>query len=448
MTQLARLTTKQYRGAFIIVTSLFFMWGFITVLVDGLIPRLRDVFELTYFQAGLVQFAFFTAYALVSIPSGMLIARIGYKKGVVVGLLTMGVGCLLFFPAAELRIFGVFLMALFVLASGITALQVAANPYVASLGPAAGAPSRLNLSQAFNSLGTTIAPLVAAAFILGAEVLTPAQIEAMAEAEQAAYYAQEASAVQGPFIVLAVVLFLLALVFTLSRLPRILEGDDDRHGSYRRALKLPHLVLGAVAIFVYVGAEVAIGSYLVIYFLNLDIEMLVAGSPLLHGMASTLSGASPAELNPARLAGTFVFFYWGGAMVGRFIGSFILRFVPAGRLLAIYACVAIALLAVTMSTGGSIALASVLAVGLFNSIMFPTIFTLGIADTGENTAQASGILCTAIVGGAFIPPLYGLIADQTSLQVAFLLPIACYLYIVFYGLRGSRIGVSRTLGVA
>lgn len=447
MTQAAKLTTAQYRGAFIIVTSLFFMWGFITVLVDGLIPRLREVFELTYFQAGLVQFAFFTAYAVVSIPSGMLIARIGYKRGVVAGLLIMGIGCMLFFPAAELRVFGIFLLALFVLASGITALQVAANPYVAALGPPAGAPSRLNLSQAFNSLGTTIAPLVAAAFILGAEVMSPAEIAAMDEAMQEAYFAAEASAVQGPFIALAVVLLLLAGLFALVRLPKILETEGESHGSYRRALKYPHLVLGAGAIFVYVGAEVAIASFLVNYFLTLDIEALVAGSPLMHGLAATLSGADPATLNPARLAGTFVFFYWGGAMVGRFIGAYLLRFFPAGRLLAIYACIAIALLAVTILATGTVSMWSVLSIGLFNSIMFPTIFTLAIADTGENTAQASGILCTAIVGGAIIPPLYGALADSIGLQLAFVLPALCYLYIVFYGLKGSTIGVRQRVGV-
>ena len=433
-------TASSYRPAFIVVTSLFFMWGFITVLVDALIPRLRAVFELSYFEAGLVQFAFFTAYAVVSIPGGLLIARIGYKKGVVVGLITMGAGCLLFYPAAELRIFGIFLMALFILAAGITTLQVAANPYVAALGPSRTASSRLNLAQAFNSLGTTIAPLVSAAFILSASVMSAAQIAALPEAERTAYYAAEASAVQGPFLVLAGVLLALAVVFALFNLPKILETDEHAHGSYRQAIRRPHLLLGALGIFVYVGAEVAIGSYLVNYFLALDIEALVQGRPVMRWLAETFAGADLSALNPERLAGTFVFFYWGGAMVGRFIGAGLLQTIRPGRLLAVYGCVAVGLLALTMASSGLAAMWTVLAIGLFNSIMFPTIFTLAIDGLGEHTAQGSGILCTAIVGGAVIPPLYGALADQVGLQAAFVLPILCYLYIVFYGAKGSAVG--------
>jgi FHS family L-fucose permease-like MFS transporter len=438
MPQPARLTSTSYRGAFVVVTSLFFIWGFITVLVDALIPRLRAVFELSYFEAGLVQFAFFTAYLVVSIPSGFLIARIGYKRGVVVGLLTMGAGCLLFYPAAGLRMFGIFLAAMFVLAGGITVLQVAANPYVAALGPPKTASSRLNLSQAFNSLGTTLAPLVSAAFILGAAVSSSAEIAAMSGEARAAYYAGEAAAVQGPFLMLAAVLAVLAAAFALFDLPKILETDEHRHGSYRGALRYRHLVLGAIGIFVYVGAEVAIGSYLVNYFLSLDVKALVAQYPFLQSLVLVLAGGDAATLNPARLAGTFVFFYWGGAMVGRFVGAYLLRFIAPGRLLAVYGGVAIALLAVSMASSGVAAMGAVLAVGLFNSIMFPTIFTLAIDGTGEHTAQASGILCTAIVGGAVIPPLYGALADQIGLQAAFVLPMVCYFYIAFYGTTRAR----------
>jgi MFS transporter, FHS family, L-fucose permease len=433
------LTTPRSRGPFIVVTSLFFLWGFITVFVDALIPRLRAVFELSYFEAGLIQFSFFTAYLVMSIPSGSLLARIGYKNGVVAGLLTMAAGCLLFFPAAELRVFGVFLAAMFVLASGITMLQVAANPYVAALGPAHGASSRLNLAQAFNSLGTTLAPLLAAVFILGAVVSNSEQIAAMADPERELYYAGEAAAVQGPFLVLAVALGALAFLFSRFRLPKLLETDEHGRGSYRATMRHRHLMLGALAIFVYVGAEVAIGSYLVNYFLGLDIQTLVGGSAAMGVMAGVLSGSDPTTLNPERLAGTFVFFFWGGAMVGRFLGAYLLRFIAPGRLLAAYACFAVLLLATSIFTSGATAMWTVLAVGLFNSIMFPTIFTLALAGTREHTAQASGILCTAIVGGAVIPPLYGALADQVGLQTAFLLPIACYLYIVFYGVWGSHI---------
>lgn len=425
-------------SAFAIVTTLFFMWGFITVMVDALIPRLRDVFELSYFAAGLVQFSFFTAYFVMSIPGGWVISRIGYKKGVIVGLLTMGAGCLLFYPAASLRVFPVFLLALFVLASGITILQVAANPYVAALGPEKTASSRLNLSQAFNSLGTTIAPLISAAFILGNTVASSEEVSAMTEAGREAYYAAEASAVQGPFLVLSGVLIVLAGIFAAFDLPRILESDHHRSGSYRSALKQKHLLFGALGIFLYVGAEVTIGSYLVNYFLNLDVSSLVTESQSMSWLAETLSATGINEMNPARLAGTFVVFYWGGAMVGRFLGSALqLRFRPS-RILSVYAAVNIILLLTTISSSGYSAFWAILAIGLFNSVMFPTIFTLSIEGLGQNTAQGSGVLCTAIVGGAIIPPLYGYIADMSSLQIAFLLPALCYVYICWYGLAGYQ----------
>lgn len=425
--------SSRFRSAFIIVTVLFFLWGFITVLVDALIPRLRDIFELTYFQAGLVQFAFFTAYAIISIPSGFLIARIGYQKGAVVGLAVMALACMLFYPAAAFRIFELFLLALFVLAGGITVLQVAANPYVAALGAPETAASRLNLSQAFNSLGTTLAPLVSAAFILGNTVMSREELSALTTDAQAAYYESEAAAVQGPFIALALVLLVVAITFAIVKLPKILETDHHRSGSYARAIKHMPLMLGAVGIFVYVGAEVTIGSYLVNYFLDLDIRNIVAGSALMTSAVNLLAGSDPTELNVERLAGTFVFFYWGGAMVGRFIGSWLQLYIKPAKLLAYYAIVNIVLLVITMNSSGGGAVWSILAIGLFNSIMFPTIFTLAIDGLGENTAQGSGILCTAIVGGALIPPLYGAVADSWGLQLAFLVPAVCYAYISWYG---------------
>lgn len=431
---------KTNTSAFIIVTTLFFMWGFITVLVDALIPRLRDVFELSYFEAGLVQFSFFMAYFLVSIPSGSLIARIGYKKGVIVGLITMGAGCLIFFPAASLRLFPIFLLALFVLASGITILQVAANPYVAALGPSKTAASRLNLSQAFNSLGTTIAPLVSAAFILGSSVASKAEVDAMSSIQQEAYFATEASSVQGPFLVLAVVLIILAGIFAVFKLPKILEGDEDKGGSYFNAIKTKHLMFGALGIFVYVGAEVTIGSYLVNYFLSLDVKTLILDNGVMRFIAEFLSGSDLQELNVARLAGTFVFFYWFGAMIGRFIGSALQLKIKPSKLLTVYALINVFLLTITILSTSYFAFWTVLSIGLFNSIMFPTIFTLSIDGLENNTAQGSGILCTAIVGGAIIPPLYGFFADAFSLQIAFIIPILCYLYIAWYGryLSGSK----------
>lgn len=429
---------SRYRTPFVVVTSLFFLWGFITVMVDALVPRLKAVFELTFFEAALVQFAFFTAYLLISIPSGALISRIGYKRGVVVGLLAMGAGCVLFVPAAGMRVYPLFLLAMFVLAGGITVLQVAANPYVAALGPARTASSRLNLAQAFNSLGTTLAPLVGAAFILGNTVLSSGEIAAMAPEAKAAYFAAEAGTVQTPFIVLAAVLAVLAVGFALFKLPKILETDDHAAGSYRGALASRALVWGAVGIFVYVGAEVAIGSYLVNYFLELDVRALVAEHPWLAGIAGFLSGGDYEAFNVERLAGTFVALYWGGAMVGRFLGSALLQFVSPGKLLAVFSGGAIALIALSVASGGALAMVAILLVGLCNSIQFATIFTLGIDGLGENTAQGSGILCTAIVGGAVIPPLYGALADAVGVQPAFILLTLCYGYIAAYGLSRAR----------
>ncbi len=428
---------KTNYSAFAIITTLFFIWGFITVLVDALIPRLKEVFELSYFEAGLVQFAFFTAYAVFSIPGGKIISKIGYKKGVVVGLLTMGLGCFLFYPAADFRVFGVFLMAMFVLAGGITILQVAANPYVAALGPEKSASSRLNLSQAFNSLGTTLAPLVSATFILSSSVLSSKEVSELSTIEQEAYYAAEASAVQGPFLVLAGVIILLAIVFAIVKLPTILEDDEDKSGSYAVALKTKHLMLGAIGIFVYVGAEVTIGSYMVNYFLSLDIVDVVRQSGFMPGLAELLAGSGIDEVTPAQLAGAFVALYWGGAMVGRFIGAGLQLRIKPSKLLSIYGLINVVLLLITMNSSGLTAIWTILCIGLFNSIMFPTIFTLAIKKLGKHTAQGSGILCTAIVGGAFIPPLFGFFADTWTLQIAFIVPIACYLYISWYGRSGS-----------
>jgi FHS family L-fucose permease-like MFS transporter len=422
-----------YTRSFAVVTSLFFMWGFITVLVDSLIPRLREIFELTYFQAGLVQFAFFMAYGLMSIPAGFIHARIGFKKGLLLGLATMGFGCLLFWPAAQLRIFELFMCGYFVLAGGMTIVQVAANPYVSALGEPQNASSRLNLSQAFNSLGTTLAPMIGAMFILSDNILRRAEIDALSQADKLSYYAAEASAVQGPFVFLAVALLLLALFMALVSLPKVL--DTEHAGSYFEALKHKRLWLGAIGIFVYVGAEVAIGSYLVNYFLSMDMTDAVKNSGFLSKIASSILNADLNSVDAKAVVGSFVMFYWGGAMVGRFIGAVLTRFLKPGLVLAAFAVGAVIMLGVSMSTEGIVAMVSILSVGLFNSIMFPTIFTLGIEDLGMLKPQGSGILCTAIVGGAIIPPLYGHFADLTGFKLAMLLLVACYGYILFYGVR-------------
>jgi FHS family L-fucose permease-like MFS transporter len=392
-----------FRIPLAVVTMLFFMWGFLTCLNDILIPHLKGVFDLNYTQIMLIQFTFFGAYFLMSLPSGSIIAKVGYQKGIVVGLLTSAVGALLFYPAASLISYPLFLTALFVLASGITLLQVAANPYVAVLGKPETASSRLNLTQAFNSLGTTVAPAFGGMLILGvAEGLTPQQ---------------EAEMVQLPYVGLAVALALLAIVIWRSKLP-VIASVEDHHakaGKLTDALKYRHLVLGAAAIFVYVGAEVSIGSFLVNFL----------GQPEIAGL-------------PETVAAGFVSYYWGGAMIGRFVGSALLQRVNPGKLLGIFALIASGLVFTTVFTTGSTVMWTILSVGLFNSIMFPTIFTLGIDGLGKLTSQGSSILIMAIVGGAIIPLGQGALADIFGIQTAFILPAICYLYIVFYGFIGSR----------
>jgi MFS transporter, FHS family, L-fucose permease len=393
----------------VVLTSLFFMWGLITSLNDILIPHLKGIFTLSYVQVMLVQLCFFGAYLVMSFPAGYLVRRLGYRHGIIVGLTTAGLGCLLFYPAAGLASYGFFLGALFVLASGITLLQVAANPYVAVLGPAHTASSRLNLTQAFNSLGTTIGPFVGSMLILTAPGVAGGAgiVEAGAAAR----------AVQMPYLGLAAALLLIALAFSQFRLP----DPGETHASEGAAADLPsvwsygHLALGAVAIFTYVGAEVSIGSFLVNFM----------SRPEIGGLSESV-------------AGKYLSLYWGGAMVGRFIGAGVLRRVHPGVVLACNGCIVLLLLSVAMTTGGAVAMWSVIAIGLFNSIMFPTIFALAIDGLGPRTGEGSGVLCMAIVGGAILPVLQGFAADHVGILRSFAVPLVCYLYIVYYGLDGHR----------
>jgi len=409
-----------------------------------LIPRLKDVFELTYLQAGLVQFAWFTAYGLISIPGGKLIKRIGYQNGILAGLSLAAMGCLIFYPAASTRLFPLFLLALFVVAAGITVLQVAANPYISVLGPEEGASSRLNLAQAFNSLGTTIAPIVSAGYLLGDTVKSGEQQMSLTAEALEMYRAAEAGAVQGPFVILAASFLLLALVIRKVSLPRILEGGEEG-GTLSELIANRRLMAGAVAIFVYVGAEVALGSYMVNYGLSLNVHEMMQSHPILErmaGLAASIKGQSVLDLDPKGKLGVLLTFYWGGAMIGRFIGAGLMqRFKPA-LLLGVFATLALALVVASSSSSGLLALLMLLGVGLFNSIMFPTIFTLGIAELEDLKPQGSGILCSAIVGGAFIPPAFGAIVDASGFGLALLLPALCYAYIAGFGFRVSRMSLA------
>ena len=415
---------------------LFFLWGFITVLVDSLIPRLRDVFELSYFQAGLVQFAFFAAYFVLSIPAGFILSKIGYKRGIIWGLITMAVGCLLFYPAASYRTFGIFLLGYFTLAGGITILQVAANPYVALLGSEDGASSRLNLSQAFNSLGTAIAPVIGAMFLLSDSIKTSEELTNLDEMSRDAYYISEASSVQVPFLLLAGFIGLLVLFFLFIKLPKLMD-DSPRRG-YRKVLKNKMVLMGSFGIFVYVGAEVAIGSYLVNYFLDMNLPSIILENNFMKNIAKRILNSDLVTMDKKAIVGAFVVFYWSGAMVGRFIGAYLTKIFNPSRVLSIFAVLAISMIMISMNTVGLVSMWSILAVGLFNSIMFPTIFTLTIDGLGDLKPQASGLLCTAIVGGALIPPLYGFFTDNVGFKYALILLIICYGYIVFFGIVKLR----------
>lgn len=402
----------------IIITILFFMWGLLTSLNDVLIPHLKSVYTLSYTQAMLVQFCFFGAYFVISLPAGALIKKLGYQNGAVAGLLIAASGCALFYPAATSG-YAVFLIALFILASGITILQVAANPYVTVLGPAKTASSRLTLTQAFNSLGTTIAPWLGGILILSGAVLSADQLALLSPAELTDYRAKEAAAVQGPYLALAAALVGLALFFAFAKLPKIQHADEpgispDLSTTKESVLSHKHLVLGAIGIFLYVGAEVAIGSFLINFFGEAHI--------------ANLKEADAAHL---------VSYYWGGAMVGRFIGFAVMRYISPGKTLAFNCLCSVLLILVATFTEGNLAMWAIIAVGLFNSIMFPTIFSMALHNLGKFTGQGSGILCMAIVGGALVPLLQGALADTIGLQLSFLLPAACYLYILYFGLKFS-----------
>jgi FHS family L-fucose permease-like MFS transporter len=414
----ADVSRPNYGPAMAVLSTAFFMWGFVTVLNDILVPHLKGVFDLNYTQTMLIQFAFFSAYFLMSGPSAKVVALIGYKRSMVAGLLVMATGALLFIPAASVLSYGAFLGGLLVLASGITLVQVAANPYVAAMGSPETASSRLTLAQALNSLGTTVGPAIGGFLILRAATHTPAELRAMAPDQLQAWRLAEAASVKMPYVGIA--LLLAAVAFAIARFhfpPLEIEPHHEDLSGLGSVWRYRNLAFGAGAIFVYVGAEVSIGSFLVSYFIQPDIAGLTAP-----------------------VAARYVSFYWGGAMVGRFLGVGLLRRFRPGPAVGSAAIVAALLVVTSILTSGWTAAIAILAVGLFNSIMFPTIFTLGIAELGKLTSRGSGVMIAAVVGGALIPLAEGALADRIGLQLAFILPVVCYLYIVFYGFVGSRPG--------
>ena len=408
---------KTNRPALALVTSLFFMWGFLTVMNDILIPHFKAIFRLNYAQAMFVQFTFFIAYFVLSLPSGRIVERIGYQKSMVLGLLTMGVGAWLFIPAAAGPSYLIFLLALFVLASGMTVLQVAANPYVVALGPPKGAASRLNLAQAVNSVGTAIAPWLGGLLIFGAAGKGLQEVYKMGPEEFAAYRVIAAATVKLPYLVFGLGLFALAVIIGRFRLPVLdqIEPGGQNVGAYDNVWQARHLWLGAAGIFLYCGAEVAIGSFLV----NFLADPQIAGIP-------------------ETSASKYVSLYWTGAMIGRFFGAALLEKVKAGPLLGVYGLIASALVWMCVLTTGSVSMWAVISVGLLNSIMFPNIFALAIDGLGRLTSYGSGILIMAILGAAVVPLVQGAIADRIGVHHAFFVPALCYLYVVYYGFWGSQ----------
>ncbi len=400
------LTSPGYLMPFITVTALFFIFGFITTLNMALVPDLRRIFDLSYAWAMLAESAFFLAYFVFSAPSSKLIEWIGYKGTMVVSLFIQVVGCVLFIPAAKMVNFPLFLVAIFLVGAGVTALQTSANPYVAILGPEHSAPVRLTLAQAFNSIGAAIAPLVGGAFILsGSELEVPKSVIA--------------NEVRGPYIAIAGGLLLLGLAVAFSHLPHIAQSQESHPSTVggtamsQSIWRYRHTVLSAVGIFLYVGVEVGLASIAVNYFKS-------------QGMSSL------------KTASFLVSLYWLGAMVGRLLGSWILTKFPAGKLVGVFATSGAVLLIVSMLTSGPVAIWTLVICGFCNSIQFPNVFALGIVGLGPLTSRGSGLIMTAIVGGAIIPYLLGAIADKIGIQGSFVLPLACYLYIAWYGIWGSK----------
>ena len=402
----------RYGASLAVLALIFFMWGFITVLNDVLVPHLRSVFALSYTEATMIQFVFFGTYFIAALPSSAILRRIGYKRSIAGGLFTTAAGALLFLPSATLPSYGLFLCGLFILASGITMLQVAANPYVALLGPPETASSRLNLVQAFNSLGTTVAPFVGGVLILANSTSGTSEAgRILTHAERL----QDALAVREPYAGIAAVLILLGALILAWNFPRLGARRDGPACEGPSLWQEKRLLLGIGAIFFYVGAEIAVGTFLINYISSDHVV------PMTHSEAAF-----------------YVSLFWGGAMTGRFLGAGLMRRLLPSIILASAAVGGALLLGTTILSTGWLALWAVILVGLMNSIMFPTIFTLSIEGLGERTARASAYLIMAIVGGALVPLLQGVVADRIGLAASFAVPLLCYFYVAAFALHCLR----------
>jgi FHS family L-fucose permease-like MFS transporter len=398
--QAVSTTNRSYAMPLALILALYFGIGFITAMNDVLVPHFKDLFHLSNVRALLVQFAFFGAYFLLSIPSGKIVGRIGYQNGLVVALATIGAGLLLFLPASIIITYPLFLFALFLVGCGLALLQVAVNPYISALGDPNRAASRLNLAGGFNSVAGTLAPRVGSAFIFIAAGASSAEL---------------ARSVRIPYVVLAILAFALALITKVMHLPDLIPQRDPTEEGGGSAWDFRHVRFGAFAIFAYVGAEVAIGSLLINYL----------GQP-------SMGGLSHAE------AAKYVSYYWGGAMIARFLGAWLQRYISPARSLTFVSSLGCVFVATAVFGHGPIALWAIVSCGLFNSVMWPCIFPMAIEGVGKYTSQASGILVTMVVGGAVIPEIQGLLADHFGYQPSFLIVLLCYAYVLSFALYGHR----------
>ena len=406
---------KGYLFPFILVTSLFFFWGFVHNLDPILIPHLREAFTLSYLQSSLVDSAVFIAYFAMALPAGFVMRKYGYKSGIILGLLLFGTGSLLFIPAANTREYVYFLGALFIIASGLTFLETAANPYASLLGPKETATQRLNLSQSFNGLATVLAPLIGGKFILSGSDLTDVQKAAMTPQELDAYLAAGASAVKGPYLIMGIIILIVALIFALTKLPEIKE-EEGKKSSFSNALRHKHLIWAVVAQFFYVGAQVCVTSF----FINIAVK----AAHIDKQTASVYLGLG----------------YGLAFMVGRFAGTFFMKYISPNKLLAIYATINIVLSAIAIVSSGMITVYALIGVGFFMSIMFPTIFALGIQGLGVDTKIGSSLIIMSIVGGALIPLVMGRIADIThNIQNGYIIPLLCFIVVLFFGWKGYKV---------
>jgi FHS family L-fucose permease-like MFS transporter len=416
----ASLNQEQRKGyllPFILVTSLFFFWGCVHNLDSILIPHLRDAFTLNYLQASLVDFSVYIAYFVMALPAGFIMRKYGYKSGIILGLLLFGIGALLFIPAANTMKYFLFLGALFIIASGLTCLETAANPYASLLGPKETATQRLNLSQSFNGLATVLAPLIGGKFILSGSQLTDAQKAAMSPQDLKAYLTAGAAAVKGPYLIMGITVLVVALIFVFTKLPDIKEEKEEGvQSSFANAFRHKHLIWGVIAQFFYVGAQVCVTSF----FINIAMK----AAHIDKTTASIYLGLG----------------YGLAFLAGRFSGTFFMKYISPNKLLVIYSAINIALSAIAIVSSGMITVYALIGVGFFMSIMFPTIFALGIKGLGGDTKIGSSLIIMSIVGGALIPLIMGRISDITgNIQNGYIVPLICFVVVLYIGIKGHKI---------